>query len=114
MASPMPLDPPMIHRDLKSENLLINEDFVGKVADFGLARFEDTATTMTMCGTPSWVAPEVFRGESYSHKADVYSYAIVLWELMTAGVPFAGANIHTITLAIVEGKRPPIPPAGRG
>ena len=105
------LDPPMIHRNLKSENLLINEDFVGKVADFGLARFEDTATTMTMCGTPSWVAPEVFRGEPYTHTCDVYSFAILLWELVTQEKPHHGMDVSTLGLEVgVQGLRPPMPP----
>ena len=57
------------------------------------------------------MAPEVMQGSAASDKADVFGLGVVLWECLTAGVPFAGANIHTITLAIVEGKRPPIPPA---
>ena len=104
------LDPPMIHRDLKSENLLIDERFQGKVGDFGLARFEDSASTMTQCGTPSWVAPEVFRGEQYSHSCDVYSFAILFWELVTQEKPHHGEDPSGLGLKVgVEGLRPAQP-----
>jgi serine/threonine protein kinase len=59
---------------------LITEDFRCKLSDFGLSRSLDkNANAQTMCGTPRWLAPEVFRGEDYSEKIDVYSYGIVLW-----------------------------------
>ena len=94
------LDPPMIHRDLKSENLLINEAFTGKVADFGLARRENTEETMTVCGTPSWVAPEIIRGEQYSHSCDVYSFAILFWELVTQEKPHKGHQVSAIPMEV--------------
>ena len=67
----------IIRRNVKAENLLLNENFVCKLTDFGLSRVVDIgknnqAKHMTMCGTPSWVAPEIFKGEAYNQKIDVY------------------------------------------
>ena len=59
----------------------VDENWNVKVADFGFARIKEENATMTRCGTPCWTAPEVIRGESYSEKADVYSFAIIMWEV---------------------------------
>eukprot|EP01088_Endostelium_zonatum_P006411 TRINITY_DN18536_c0_g1_i1.p1 TRINITY_DN18536_c0_g1~~TRINITY_DN18536_c0_g1_i1.p1 ORF type:complete len:450 (-),score=102.93 TRINITY_DN18536_c0_g1_i1:96-1412(-) len=72
----------IIHRDLKSKNLLIEDGFKVKVCDFGLAR-TSANRPMTLCGTDDWMAPEVILGMQYNHKADVFSYGIVLAEIIT-------------------------------
>jgi len=77
-------EPPVFHRDMKSLNLLVNEDWVVKVCDMGLARFDtpDQAKTMgKLCGTYAYLAPEIFFGEKFEAKADIFSMGIVLWEL---------------------------------
>ncbi len=67
--------PPIIHRDLKSHNLLVDISFVVKVTDFGLARtVQENDKANTFCGTMPWTAPEIFNGAGYTTKADVYSY----------------------------------------
>ena len=74
----------IIHRDLKSQNLLVTRDYCVKVGDFGLSRFNTASngTTLgTLCGTMSHCAPEVFTGVKFSTKSDVYSLGMVLWEL---------------------------------
>ena len=68
----------IIHRDIKPDNCLVTDTFGVKVSDFGEARMADVGKTMTMVGTPFYVAPEVIRGDHYSTSADVYSYALTL------------------------------------
>eukprot|EP01029_Cantina_marsupialis_P010088 TRINITY_DN230763_c0_g1_i1.p1 TRINITY_DN230763_c0_g1~~TRINITY_DN230763_c0_g1_i1.p1 ORF type:complete len:1081 (+),score=288.09 TRINITY_DN230763_c0_g1_i1:73-3315(+) len=104
------LTPAILHRDLKAENLLVSQDFKCKLTDFGLSRMYDSTTTMTVCGTPSWVAPEIFRGENYTEKVDVYSFAIVLWELTCFRKPYVGTyGLELPYLVGEKGVRPHIP-----
>eukprot|EP01091_Cochliopodium_minus_P014486 TRINITY_DN4920_c0_g1_i1.p1 TRINITY_DN4920_c0_g1~~TRINITY_DN4920_c0_g1_i1.p1 ORF type:complete len:517 (-),score=144.86 TRINITY_DN4920_c0_g1_i1:18-1568(-) len=76
----------LIHRDLKSKNLLVSSDWKIKVCDFGFARTAPSGRErrpMTICGTQDWMAPEVMLGMPYNQKADVFSYGIVLFEIIT-------------------------------
>ncbi|KAL6074487.1 LISK family protein kinase [Balamuthia mandrillaris] len=72
----------VIHRDLKSKNLLVDDNWKVKVCDFGFARTM-TNRPMTLCGTDEWMAPEMILGQQYTNKVDVFSYGIVLCEIMT-------------------------------
>ncbi|CAN1814215.1 Serine/threonine/tyrosine-protein kinase HT1 [Linum perenne] len=100
----------IIHRDLKPSNLLLTEDKKHvKVGDFGLAKELMTNDMTCEAGTYRWMAPEVFSRESlqvgtkkhYDHKVDVYSFAIILWELLTNESPYKGRNILAIAYAAV-------------
>lgn len=83
------LNPKIIHRDLKSRNVLLNSAMVAKLSDFGLSRNRTYEETLTAgVGTVRWTAPEVMLGENYSEQADVYSYGVVLSELDTREIPF--------------------------
>ena len=74
-------EPPIIHRDLKPDNILISGDWTVKLADFGLAR--KLAHTMTgLQGTVKWMAPEVLSNGPYSEKADIYSFSLIIWEIL--------------------------------
>mmetsp|Transcript_43004 Transcript_43004/g.111487 ORF Transcript_43004/g.111487 Transcript_43004/m.111487 type:complete len:308 (+) Transcript_43004:43-966(+) len=129
------LDPPIIHRDLKSMNLLLVEPLSGpnsvpstKVCDFGVARCkasgeegmtaratDDDWPIMTKAvGTCNWVAPEVFRGHSYDEKIDVYAFAMVLFELTFHELPFEDSDPIEITALVTNGRRPCLqdPPPG--
>ncbi|GAB9463837.1 Tkl protein kinase [Globisporangium polare] len=82
------MKPPIIHRDLKSMNILVSSTWGTKVSDFGLSREKSVDETMSVTGTPLWLPPEMIRGERYTEKADVYSFGIVLSELDTRKIPY--------------------------
>jgi serine/threonine protein kinase len=73
----------IIHRDMKSYNLLIDENYVCKICDFGISRVIPRNMKMTMKGTDYYMSPEVKAGKQYDAKADVYSYGLVLVEIIT-------------------------------
>ena len=91
----------LVHRDLKSPNVMLNSQKQLKIVDFGLTmaganRNEATAEV----GTLRWMAPEVMSHNPYSYSADVYSFAVILWELLTKDVPWRPLQI--------EGRLPPM------
>ena len=100
----------VVHRDLKSQNLLVDWDWSVRVADFGLSRECLTTGTMTRVGSVQWAAPEVLLGHGYSHKCDLWSFGVVCWETMTARVPFDGmSQVLVATRVALEGMRLPVP-----
>ncbi|GMI38939.1 hypothetical protein TeGR_g11084, partial [Tetraparma gracilis] len=78
------LDPIVMHRDLKTENVLVTDHLQCKVSDFGESRDIGDAT-MTCVGTPYYIAPEVFRGEHYDESADVFSFGIIMCAVACGG-----------------------------
>jgi len=88
--------PPIVHRDVKSLNILVTKDWKAVVADFGLTKIMNRAFLNSYCGSPAWVAPEVLRGEQYDESADVYSYGIVLWEMLTRTLPYKGLDARAV------------------
>ncbi|OAY56135.1 serine/threonine-protein kinase EDR1 isoform X2 [Manihot esculenta] len=95
-------NPPIIHRDLKSSNLLVDKNWTVKVGDFGLSRLkhETYLTTKTGKGTPQWMAPEVLRNEPSDEKSDVYSFGVILWELATEKIPWDNLNSMQVIGAV--------------
>lgn len=112
----------VIHQDLKPANILMDKYGQVKIADFGLARvLKDTLLSKTVgsSGTPLYMAPESFSKKKNItredfQKRDVYSYAIILWELFSGKLPFEGEDItdpFALGMQILQGLRPqPIPP----
>ena len=125
------LSPPRIHRDLKSMNLLVTDNWVVKVADFTTAkkmlkgRSAQVPTRMAMppasasvlvedtttYGTLHWSAPEVLAGKPYTLAVDAYSFGIVMWEVLTREIPFSNIRFFGALREAVVDKmlRPPLP-----
>lgn len=107
-------DSKLLHRDLKSSNLMLDDNFKCAVGDFGLTRISSGAIAAQMtgqCGTFQYMAPEILRSKPYSEKADVFSFGILLWELVARKLPFFGMQPMQVGIAVAQqGMRPTMPP----
>ncbi|KAI8563497.1 hypothetical protein RHMOL_Rhmol03G0115000 [Rhododendron molle] len=106
------LKPPIIHRDLKSPNLLVDSKYTVKVCDFGLSRSKANTflSSKTAAGTPEWMAPEILRDEPSNEKSDVYSFGVILWELLTLQQPWRNLDPRQVVVVVgFKGKRLEIP-----
>jgi predicted Ser/Thr protein kinase len=104
----------VLHRDLKSANVLINEAGHAKLADFGLSKTlaSGVRTAVSHSLDVQWMPPEKLkRGSVYTAQSDIYSYGILLWELVTGQVPMAGLSDRAVIDKIRRGEREAIPSA---
>lgn len=97
----------IVHRDVKSHNVLIDEGFKVKVCDFGLAKFTADLNkgTMQYAGTPTYMAPELFMKRQYDQSVDVYAFGCLLWEIMNREVPFDGLDPSDIASKVIQGEK---------
>ena len=86
----------LVHRDLKTPNVLLDDDKLPKICDFGLSRVITYDNMTRAIGTPQWMAPEIIKGGVYDEKVDVYSYGVILWEMLTEEIPFEGKTTFQI------------------
>lgn len=99
---------PILHRDLKSLNILLDHALTAKLADFGWTRIKAKVMTSKI-GTYQWMAPEVIKGFKYTEKADVFSFGIIMWELATRKPPYYGIDGQVVSQRVVkENLRPKI------
>ncbi|KAL5202348.1 hypothetical protein ABZP36_013300 [Zizania latifolia] len=102
----------IVHRDVKTENMLLDKTRTMKIADFGVARLEaSNPSDMTgETGTLGYMAPEVLNGSPYNRKCDVYSFGICLWEIYCCDMPYPDLSFSEVTSAVVrQNLRPEIP-----
>ena len=99
---------------------LLQLTYTFQVADFGLSKPSELVDQNTSMSTvhaasisPRWLAPELLRGEDAGRPSDVYSFGIIMWELLTWQLPWAGTGAHTIPVKVVQGDRPAVPDRGR-
>ncbi|XP_077229304.1 serine/threonine/tyrosine-protein kinase HT1-like [Tasmannia lanceolata] len=102
----------VIHRDLKPENILFDEGFCLKVADFGIACEEAYCDSLAEDpGTFRWMAPEMIKHKPYGRKVDVYSFGLVLWEMVTGTIPYEEMTPIQAAFAVVNKNLRPVIPA---
>ncbi len=101
----------IIHRDLKTQNIMITEEYVVKIMDFGIALSSneaDMTQTNTIMGSVHYLAPELARGSLATERSDIYALGIILYELITGDVPFKGEGAVNVALQHLEAKMPSI------
>jgi serine/threonine protein kinase len=108
----------ILHRDLKGENILLDKSNHAKVADFGLSIVKSSSASHSKrgggrggAGTIPWMAPELHDDDdqSNSKETDVYSLGVVLWEIVSRKLPYAGLTVGKMISKTVQGKRDPLP-----
>ncbi|KAG8989247.1 hypothetical protein FRB93_003687 [Tulasnella sp. JGI-2019a] len=107
----------IVHGDLKALNVLLTEELMPRICDFGLSKFKDgqNATSCTMQGAGSWrwMSPEVMDGGSKTFESDIYAFGMIVVEVLSGFVPLPDLFQVRFIRAIMKGQRPPCEPASR-
>ena len=111
--------PTIIHRDLKSPNLLVDGNWNVKVTDFNLSRLADVTqpgvASSVVANNPRWHAPEIIRDALFTKPGDVYAFGLIMWEMITWELPYDGMSSFQMILVIGDkAGRPPVPAAATG
>lgn len=112
--------PPILHCDLKSHNILLDDKWSARISDFGITRFkqetkqsakEQGTSTGNSIGTIFWTSPEVLEGAPHSEASDCYSFGVVLWEIFHRMDPYPGKDSVAVAVDVMQkGIRPEINP----